>query len=437
MTSLRFRFTLTLFLTSFAAVAVVNIVAHKLVYQRFGEINQAQAMESFKSDIAAYITLYGSWKKAQQMESFGQFERRRRALLGANAVGKRPASVIPDPVTPEEAQLPPPVLDEQGRPPFRFVLLAPSGTILMGAGEYTVGDKAPQMLIDDASPIELNGKPVALAAPIGKPNLNALDLSYLDAIDTALIYALIAASALALILGILFSRQLTQPLNVLTDAIRSMRSGNIHQKVLVKTYDEIGNVLETFNEMSEDLATAYDKLEKSNARIKEQTQRLKEISIKDELTQLYNRRHFNQQAGNFYAHAIRYQHPLVFMIGDIDHFKKINDTFSHATGDEVLRQIARIFEDNTRKNDLVARYGGEEFVIAFPETPLEQAVSLCERLREKISQHPWQNIHPELKVTMSMGLNADLDLGNYEQMLAAADHKLYQAKNDGRNCLRY
>jgi diguanylate cyclase (GGDEF)-like protein len=125
------------------------------------------------------------------------------------------------------------------------------------------------------------------------------------------------------------------------------------------------------------------------------------------------------------------------MIGDIDHFKQINDRFSHATGDEVLRKVAGIFQSNTRKNDLVARYGGEEFVIAFPETPLEQAVNLCERLREFISNHTWHEINPDLRVTMSMGLNSDLNLDNFEQMLAVADDKLYEAKNAGRNRVCY
>ncbi|MBI3512993.1 MAG: GGDEF domain-containing protein, partial [Proteobacteria bacterium] len=121
------------------------------------------------------------------------------------------------------------------------------------------------------------------------------------------------------------------------------------------------------------------------------------------------------------------------MIGDIDFFKRINDRFSHATGDEVLRHVGRILAEHTRASDVVARYGGEEFVIAFPETEIDEAAAFCERLRQIIEAHPWRDIQPELAVTMSMGLNGDLALGSVEKMLAAADALLYQAKQAGRN----
>jgi len=125
--------------------------------------------------------------------------------------------------------------------------------------------------------------------------------------------------------------------------------------------------------------------------------------------------------------------PLSVMIGDIDFFKKINDRFSHATGDAVLRQVGAILREHTRGSDVVARYGGEEFVIAFPETELDEAAAFCERLRQKIESHPWRDIHADLAVTMSMGLNGDVGLGSVEKMLAAADALLYQAKHAGRN----
>ncbi|HEX8834803.1 MAG TPA: GGDEF domain-containing protein, partial [Abditibacteriaceae bacterium] len=159
----------------------------------------------------------------------------------------------------------------------------------------------------------------------------------------------------------------------------------------------------------------------------------KELSIRDGLTKLYNRRHFDEQGAKVLAQTERYKQPLSVMIGDIDHFKKINDGFSHATGDEVLRHVAKILQENTRNSDLVARYGGEEFVIAFTQTSLEQAKMLCEKLRRQIEAYPWHEIHPDLRVTMSMGLNANTRLGSFERMVAAADVKLYQAKTSGRN----
>ena len=434
MASLSSKFTLALLFTSFAAIGLTGIVANWLVFEKFSQLAMEQAFESYQSDITAYIARYGSWEQAVQAEKFDQFQSHRQTLAGNNP-GRTPSS-IPDAVNSDDLKVPPPLKIEAGRPSLRFVLLDPQGVVLMGADTYPEGETAPSLLAQ-GKPITFNDQIVALAIPVGKPNLSDIDKGYLAAINVALGYALIAAATLALLLGVFFSRRLGQPLRALTAAIRSMRAGNIQQEVKVKSYDEIGKLLKTFNDMSKDLATAYEDLEKSNATIREQAEHLQQISIRDELTQLYNRRHFDEQAEIIFAHAKRHNHPVVLMIGDIDHFKQINDRFSHATGDEVLRKVAGIFQSNTRKNDLVARYGGEEFVIAFPETPLEQAVNLCERLREFISNHTWHEINPDLRVTMSMGLNSDLNLDNFEQMLAVADDKLYEAKNAGRNRVCY
>ena len=435
MISLRFKFTLALLITSLLVIGTVGIIAHQLVLNRFSQISMEQSFERFQADIAAYIIQYGSWEQAQQVESFGQFERRRRTMVGAAArQDLAEASTELPQLNPE---VPPPVLDEAGRPPFRFILLDRDGVVLLGADTYNAGEIAPPELLSQAKTILYNQKVIARAVPVGEPNLNDIDQGYMQAIQGALSYALITACFLAIVIGLFLSSWLTQPLRSLSKAIRAMKAGDLHQEVKVETHDEIGTLLKNFNQMSKDLAKAYADLEKSNLTIREQAEHLKEISIHDELTQLHNRRYFNEQAEKMFAHAQRHDHPLVFMIGDIDHFKQINDRFSHAAGDEVLRKIGEILVNNVRKNDLVARYGGEEFVIAFPETPIDQAVSLSERLRELIEQYPWKEIHRDLQVTMSMGLNSDTQLGTFEQMLSVADAKLYKAKHAGRNKICY
>ncbi|HEX8551905.1 MAG TPA: diguanylate cyclase [Abditibacteriaceae bacterium] len=186
-------------------------------------------------------------------------------------------------------------------------------------------------------------------------------------------------------------------------------------------------------ELFAELQERYQQLRELNQTIQEQADLLKEVSIRDELTRLYNRRHFNEQAAREFAQSQRHGHPLTMMIGDIDHFKRINDTFSHATGDDVLRQVARVLQDNTREGDILARYGGEEFVIALPQTDLEQAATVCEKLRLAIESHAWHEIHPDLRVTMSMGLNSNIQLSSYDKMIDAADELLYKAKESGRN----
>lgn len=122
------------------------------------------------------------------------------------------------------------------------------------------------------------------------------------------------------------------------------------------------------------------------------------------------------------------------MLCDIDNFKQVNDRLSHAIGDEVLRQIAQLFTHHTRDQDIVARYGGEEFVIVFPETTLVDAASACENLRQVVARHPWHSVHPNLRVTLSMGIaDRQPHTDNYEDMLKAADTQMYRAKTSGKN----
>ena len=154
----------------------------------------------------------------------------------------------------------------------------------------------------------------------------------------------------------------------------------------------------------------------------------------DRLTQLFNRRY----ADNFLDQAIdncqRYHHPLCIALADIDHFKQINDQFSHATGDEVLTKIAQMLDERCRKTDMVARYGGEEFLLCFPETDLIAATELCESLRSAVASADWSdNGCSGLVVTLSFGVAALEPKQRAKELLAKADKRLYFAKDNGRN----
>ncbi|HEY1149720.1 MAG TPA: GGDEF domain-containing protein, partial [Pseudoduganella sp.] len=219
----------------------------------------------------------------------------------------------------------------------------------------------------------------------------------------------------------------------LTDAVRAMHGGELRQRVPVQGQDEVAELAKAFNEMSERLAQTHEELQASHQTILHQAEQLRELSVRDALTQLYNRRHFDEQAATLYNQAVRHKRPLALAICDIDHFKQINDKFSHATGDAVLRQVASLLRGHMRQADLVARYGGEEFVMAFPETPGLQAASLCDKLRGLVEAYPWQEVHPDVKVTISIGVSADIGAGSAAAMLQKADTQLYRAKDSGRN----
>lgn len=180
----------------------------------------------------------------------------------------------------------------------------------------------------------------------------------------------------------------------------------------------------------QNLNRSLQKLDRQKSNLLKQLERQ---ALEDSLTGLFNRRHFDQQTQVLYAQTQATNSHLSIMICDIDNFKAINDTFSHQVGDEVLIEVATLFKKAVRQSDILARYGGEEFVLAMPDTPLEVALIVCERLRYSIESHLWQNIHPDLRVTISLGISSDLSAGNFEKMISLADEKLYQAKRNGKN----
>jgi diguanylate cyclase (GGDEF)-like protein len=167
--------------------------------------------------------------------------------------------------------------------------------------------------------------------------------------------------------------------------------------------------------------------------LEEANRTIQELSIRDELTKLYNRRYFNQQAEFLLEQTKRSPQPISLMIADIDSFKRINDTFGHGIGDVVLREVAKILQHQTRATDLVARYGGEEFVLLMPSTNLMDAVKVCDLLREQIEHHNWLEVHHDLNVTISMGVSQFEAKTDLQTLVTRADEKLYEAKNSGKN----
>lgn len=160
------------------------------------------------------------------------------------------------------------------------------------------------------------------------------------------------------------------------------------------------------------------------------------MAITDELTGLYNHRHFRQQLNLEISRAARYHRSLSLMMIDIDYFKNYNDTNGHVKGNEVLKELGRILKEMSREVDIVARYGGEEFSIIMPETERAKARTLSERLRKKIETHRFENAHkqPNKKLTVSIGAASyPRNAANAFDLIEQADRALYEAKRAGRN----
>jgi diguanylate cyclase (GGDEF)-like protein len=169
-------------------------------------------------------------------------------------------------------------------------------------------------------------------------------------------------------------------------------------------------------------------------------QQLELLASTDPLTGVVNRRRFFHTAEAELYRARRYDRPLVLALVDIDHFKRINDTYGHAVGDDTLKTLAHAFANRLRRSDLFARFGGEEFVCLLPETALGDGLRLCERLRQMVEtiklQIPGKS--EPFGFTISVGV-ADLqhEGDSLNQLLARADAALYKAKRDGRNQVAY
>ena len=157
------------------------------------------------------------------------------------------------------------------------------------------------------------------------------------------------------------------------------------------------------------------------------------LSKEDSLTGLSNRRELDRILSHEFERAARNGRPLSIALADIDFFKKINDLYSHAVGDEVLRVVANILKEGCRGIDMVGRYGGEEFVLVLPEADLDVARQICERLRAAIEKFDWPSKQAGPKLTMSFGLVTLTDETSFERLVALADARLYEAKAGGRN----
>ncbi|HKX44647.1 MAG TPA: diguanylate cyclase, partial [Burkholderiaceae bacterium] len=171
---------------------------------------------------------------------------------------------------------------------------------------------------------------------------------------------------------------------------------------------------------------------------------LAEQSRTDALTGLANRRWLDERLADELQRARRHTKPLAVAMCDLDFFKRINDRFGHAVGDEVLRRVAAILRERCRSTDLVARYGGEEFCIAFLEADAAHAVRSCEAVRSAVAAHDWRRVHPALAVTLSIGVadlarehRGDDHPPDAHALLADADRQLYRAKRDGKNRVQW
>lgn len=187
-----------------------------------------------------------------------------------------------------------------------------------------------------------------------------------------------------------------------------------------------------------ELMRAEHKLAETNqhldAEVRRRTAQLEKMATTDELTDLLNRREIMRLLELEIARAARQNTPLSIMMLDLDHFKAINDTHGHQAGDQTLKRTAERFKQLLRKTDFIGRVGGEEFLVILPDTPINSALELAERIRLRLQQDTADT--PSIPMcTASIGIAECLAGDSLQSLIQRADESLYQAKTNGRNCV--
>lgn len=167
--------------------------------------------------------------------------------------------------------------------------------------------------------------------------------------------------------------------------------------------------------------------------LREAQGRLVDMAVTDALTGLLNRRAGLERVTEELSRQKRSGAPVACLLMDIDHFKKINDSYGHPAGDEVLSRIGKLLADSTRKHDIACRYGGEEFLVLLPDTGLTAALNTAEKIRTMIAEQTITFNTQKINVTSSFGVTTMHLNESIESLIARADHALYQAKHEGRN----
>ena len=220
-------------------------------------------------------------------------------------------------------------------------------------------------------------------------------------------------------------KNLDAALRHLTYQTQCVAAGDFTQRV-----DFMGEFSEAYNSMVVALEKARTELDERHELLQAQAAKLEELATTDALTGAYNRRKFNELILAEIERVRRYGHPLSLFILDIDHFKRINDTRGHETGDEVLVVLAGLIRAGIRATDSLARWGGEEFVVLSPEVTVEEAMGLAERLRAAAGTHAYSFVG---KVTASIGVAQHRAGETADELFARADEALYRAKQGGRD----
>jgi diguanylate cyclase (GGDEF)-like protein len=257
------------------------------------------------------------------------------------------------------------------------------------------------------------------------------------------------ALIIAILVGIITANQITQPILQISASAKAIADGKLTQTVKAEGVGELDLLSQSFNRMAEQLQQSFAALEDANyvleRRVEERTTELKKanrelqrLSQIDGLTQIANRRHFDQYLTQEWQRSQREQRSLSLILCDVDFFKNYNDLYGHQKGDDCLQRVAQLLRQAVKRPaDLVARYGGEEFALILPSTDLKGAIAIAQAIQQEV--YSAQILHTASEIskflTISLGIVSTIPTSavSLDQLIAAADAALYEAKHQGRD----
>lgn len=270
-----------------------------------------------------------------------------------------------------------------------------------------------------------------------------LALEDVQRLQQLLVGLVLLAALLFLILAWRSASYISRPIEQLARMARRVeKDDSASQLVINKGALEIRQLSEAIGKMANTLISRREALQQSNAELEQKvSQRTRELaranaellqlSRQDALTGLANRRVVDERLQSEFLRSQRHHQPFVLVMVDIDYFKRINDSYGHAVGDQVLQQVAQLLRDSVRESDLVGRFGGEEFILLLPSTGREDGAKLAEKIRQRLEA---MSVEVVGHITASFGVaQYSSDVDDVHELLRQADSMLYAAKAGGRN----
>jgi diguanylate cyclase (GGDEF)-like protein len=250
----------------------------------------------------------------------------------------------------------------------------------------------------------------------------------------------VPAFAVVILLSFLLARSMLLPIRLLSEGARRLSAGELDVSLRVRGADEIADLTRVFNEMAgklregrRSLEEARDELARANEGLKDANRALETLAITDDLTGLYNRRHFQDTLDRELRRCKRESRTLSLLLLDLDHFKQYNDRWGHSEGDAALKRVAAAIVKSIRASDVAFRHGGEEMAVLLHSCGKDQAVEVAEKVRRAVGASA-AGEESGKRVTVSIGVaSSSEDGGTVSELVERADAALYAAKAQGRD----